>query len=83
MSVIKVPLIVLLLKLGVYICLAMSLMMFIERLYMDVVIMLVKALHETLYTFFLFPFVGFYLLSTSVVVVLSFWFSYSVCVLCD
>ena len=41
-DVIKAPLIVPLLKLGVYICLAMSLMLFMERLYMGVVIILVK-----------------------------------------
>ncbi|KAE9600569.1 putative glucomannan 4-beta-mannosyltransferase [Lupinus albus] len=41
-EVIKAPLIVPLLKLGVYICLAMSLMLFIERLYMGVVIILIK-----------------------------------------
>ncbi|PON53359.1 hypothetical protein PanWU01x14_202410 [Parasponia andersonii] len=41
-ELIKVPLIVPLLKLGVYICLAMSLMLFMERVYMGVVIILVK-----------------------------------------
>ncbi|XP_054810946.1 glucomannan 4-beta-mannosyltransferase 2 [Prosopis cineraria] len=41
-EVVKTPLIVPLLNLGVYICLAMSLMLFIERLYMGVVIILVK-----------------------------------------
>lgn len=41
-ELIKVPLIVPLLKLGVYICLAMSLMLFMERLYMGIVIILVK-----------------------------------------
>ena len=41
-ELIKAPLIVPLLKLGVYICLAMSLMLFMERLYMGVVIILVK-----------------------------------------
>lgn len=41
-ELIKVPVIVPVLKLGVYICLAMSLMLFIERLYMGVVIILVK-----------------------------------------
>ncbi|XP_057954199.1 glucomannan 4-beta-mannosyltransferase 2 [Malania oleifera] len=41
-ELIKAPLIVPLLKLGVYICLTMSLMLFIERLYMGVVIILVK-----------------------------------------
>ena len=41
-DVIKAPLIVPLLNLGVYICLAMSLMLFIERLYMGIVIILVK-----------------------------------------
>ncbi|KAF5447583.1 hypothetical protein F2P56_033124 [Juglans regia] len=41
-ELIKAPLIVPLLTLGVYICLAMSLMLFIERLYMGVVIILVK-----------------------------------------
>lgn len=41
-EVVKAPLVVPLLKLGVYICLAMSLMLFMERLYMGVVIILVK-----------------------------------------
>ncbi|KAJ7947932.1 Glucomannan 4-beta-mannosyltransferase 9 [Quillaja saponaria] len=41
-EVVKAPLIVPLLKLGVYICLAMSLMLFMERLYMGIVIILVK-----------------------------------------
>ncbi|GAV61783.1 Glyco_tranf_2_3 domain-containing protein [Cephalotus follicularis] len=41
-ELIKAPLIVPLLKVGVYICLVMSLMLFIERLYMGVVIILVK-----------------------------------------
>ncbi|TKY48610.1 Glucomannan 4-beta-mannosyltransferase 2 [Spatholobus suberectus] len=41
-ELVKAPLIVPLLKLGVYICLAMSLMLFMERLYMGVVIVLVK-----------------------------------------
>ncbi|KAJ7981107.1 Glucomannan 4-beta-mannosyltransferase 9 [Quillaja saponaria] len=41
-EVVKAPLIVPLLRLGVYICLAMSLMLFMERLYMGVVIVLVK-----------------------------------------
>ncbi|KAA8550235.1 hypothetical protein F0562_001919 [Nyssa sinensis] len=41
-ELIKTPLIVPLLTLCVYICLAMSLMLFIERLYMGVVIILVK-----------------------------------------
>ncbi|KAF5471012.1 hypothetical protein F2P56_011491 [Juglans regia] len=41
-ELIKAPLIVPLLTLGVYICLAMSLMLFMERLYMGVVIILVK-----------------------------------------
>ncbi|KAI4322366.1 hypothetical protein L6164_022069 [Bauhinia variegata] len=41
-DVIKAPLIVPLLNIGVYICLAMSLMLFMERLYMGVVIILVK-----------------------------------------
>lgn len=41
-ELIKTPLIVPLLRLGVYICLAMALMLFIERLYMGVVIILVK-----------------------------------------
>ena len=41
-ELVKVPLIVPLLKLGVYICLAMSLMLFMERLYMGIVIILVK-----------------------------------------
>ena len=48
-SVIKAPLTVPLLKLGVYICLAMSLMLFIERLYIGVVIILVKVLHAALH----------------------------------
>ncbi|MED6180625.1 Glucomannan 4-beta-mannosyltransferase 2 [Stylosanthes scabra] len=41
-EVVKAPLIVPLLNLSVYICLAMALMLFIERLYMGVVIILVK-----------------------------------------
>ncbi|XP_021899067.1 glucomannan 4-beta-mannosyltransferase 2 [Carica papaya] len=41
-ELIKAPLIVPLLRLGVYICLAMSLMLFMERLYMGIVIILVK-----------------------------------------
>lgn len=41
-ELVKVPLIVPLLKLGVYICLAMSLMLFMERLYMGIFIILVK-----------------------------------------
>ncbi|XP_061352350.1 glucomannan 4-beta-mannosyltransferase 2-like isoform X1 [Gastrolobium bilobum] len=41
-DVIKAPLIVPLLNVAVYICLAMSLMLFMERLYMGVVIILVK-----------------------------------------
>ncbi|OAY38137.1 glucomannan 4-beta-mannosyltransferase 2 [Manihot esculenta] len=41
-ELIKAPLIVPLLKLGVYICLTMSLMLFMERLYMGIVIILVK-----------------------------------------
>lgn len=41
---IKAPLIVPLLKLAVIICLAMSLMLFIERVYMGIVIVLVKLL---------------------------------------
>jgi beta-mannan synthase len=41
-ELIKAPLIVPLLRLGVYICLAMSLMLFCERLYMGIVIILVK-----------------------------------------
>ncbi|KAI9193772.1 hypothetical protein LWI28_000107 [Acer negundo] len=41
-ELIKVPLIVPLLKLCVYICLAMSLMLFMERVYMGIVIILVK-----------------------------------------
>ncbi|KAG2670843.1 hypothetical protein I3843_14G104900 [Carya illinoinensis] len=41
-ELIKAPLIIPLLTLGVYICLAMSLMLFMERLYMGVVIILVK-----------------------------------------
>lgn len=41
-ELIKAPVIVPLLRLGVYICLAMSLMLFMERLYMGVVIILVK-----------------------------------------
>ena len=41
-ELIKAPLIVPLLQLGVYICLAMSLMLFMERVYMGIVIILVK-----------------------------------------
>lgn len=41
-ELIKQPLIVPLLRLGVYICLTMSLMLFMERLYMGIVIVLVK-----------------------------------------
>lgn len=41
-ELLKAPLIVPLLKLGVYICLAMSLMLFMERVYMGIVIILVK-----------------------------------------
>lgn len=41
-ELIKAPLIVPLLNLGVYICLAMSLMLFMERVYMGIVIVLVK-----------------------------------------
>ncbi|KAA3455499.1 glucomannan 4-beta-mannosyltransferase 2-like [Gossypium australe] len=41
-ELIKTPLIVPLLQLGVYICLAMSLMLFMERVYMGIVIILVK-----------------------------------------
>ncbi|KAL2328511.1 hypothetical protein Fmac_021938 [Flemingia macrophylla] len=41
-EVIKAPLIVPLLKVGVYICLAMALMLFMERVYMGIVIILVK-----------------------------------------
>lgn len=41
-ELIKAPLIVPLLNLGVYICLTMSLMLFMERLYMGIVIILVK-----------------------------------------
>ncbi|CAK9136855.1 unnamed protein product [Ilex paraguariensis] len=41
-ELIKAPLIVPLLRLAVYICLTMSLMLFFERLYMGVVIILVK-----------------------------------------
>ncbi|MED6163519.1 Glucomannan 4-beta-mannosyltransferase 2 [Stylosanthes scabra] len=41
-EVVKAPLIVPLLNLSVYICLAMALMLFMERLYMGVVIILVK-----------------------------------------
>ncbi|KAJ9177999.1 hypothetical protein P3X46_009919 [Hevea brasiliensis] len=41
-ELIKAPLIVPLLKLGVYICLTMSLMLFMERLYMGIVIIIVK-----------------------------------------
>ena len=41
-ELVKAPVIVPLLNLGVYICLAMSLMLFMERLYMGVVIILVK-----------------------------------------
>lgn len=41
-EVMKAPLIVPLLNVAVYICLAMALMLFMERLYMGVVIILVK-----------------------------------------
>ncbi|KAK8601720.1 hypothetical protein V6N12_051548 [Hibiscus sabdariffa] len=41
-ELIKAPLIVPLLQIGVYICLAMSLMLFMERVYMGIVIILVK-----------------------------------------
>lgn len=41
-ELIKAPLIVPLLRISVYICLAMSIMVFMERLYMGVVIILVK-----------------------------------------
>ncbi|XP_021278150.1 glucomannan 4-beta-mannosyltransferase 2 [Herrania umbratica] len=41
-ELIKAPLIVPLLQLGVYICLIMSLMLFMERVYMGIVIILVK-----------------------------------------
>lgn len=41
-ELIKAPLIVPLLTVSVYICLAMSIMVFMERLYMGVVIVLVK-----------------------------------------
>ncbi|KAL5580242.1 hypothetical protein UlMin_012684 [Ulmus minor] len=41
-ELIKAPLIVPLLTLGVYLCLAMSLMLFFERVYMGIVIILVK-----------------------------------------
>ncbi|KAF2321696.1 hypothetical protein GH714_001584 [Hevea brasiliensis] len=41
-ELIKAPLIVPLLKIGVYICLTMSLMLFMERLYMGIVIIIVK-----------------------------------------
>lgn len=41
---IKAPLIVPLLKLSVFLCLVMSLMLFVERVYMAVVIVLVKLL---------------------------------------
>ncbi|XP_062082868.1 glucomannan 4-beta-mannosyltransferase 2 [Humulus lupulus] len=41
-ELIKAPLIVPLLRVGVYICLAMSLMLFMERVYMGIVIVLVK-----------------------------------------
>lgn len=41
-ELVKAPLIVPLLKLGVYACLIMSLMLFIERVYMGIVIILVK-----------------------------------------
>lgn len=39
---IRAPLIVPVLRLGVYICLAMSVMLFVERVYMGIVISLVK-----------------------------------------
>lgn len=41
-ELIRAPLIVPLLRIAVYICLAMSIMVFIERLYMGIVIILVK-----------------------------------------
>lgn len=41
-ELIKAPLIVPLLRVAIYICLAMELMLFIERLYMGIVIILVK-----------------------------------------
>ena len=41
-DVIKAPLLVPLLNVGVYICLAMCLMLFVERVYMGIVIILVK-----------------------------------------
>lgn len=41
-ELIRAPLIVPLLRVAVYICLAMSLMLFIERLYMGIVIILVR-----------------------------------------
>ncbi|GMP88635.1 hypothetical protein CsSME_00040545 [Camellia sinensis var. sinensis] len=41
-ELIKAPLIVPVLQLAVYICLTMSLMLFVERLYMGIVIILVK-----------------------------------------
>lgn len=41
-ELIKAPLIVPLLRVGVYICLLMSLMLFMERVYMGIVIILVK-----------------------------------------
>lgn len=41
-DLIKAPLIVPALRLAVYVCLAMSMMLFVERLYMGIVIVLVK-----------------------------------------
>lgn len=41
-ELVKAPLIVPLLRVAVYICLTMSLMLFVERLYMGIVIILVK-----------------------------------------
>ncbi|KAK4773629.1 hypothetical protein SAY87_028648 [Trapa incisa] len=41
-EIVKTPLIVPLLRLAVYICLAMALMLFVERVYMGVIIVLVK-----------------------------------------
>lgn len=42
LELLKAPLIISLLQLSVYICLAMTVMLFVERLYMGVVIILIK-----------------------------------------
>ncbi|KAL0344659.1 UNVERIFIED_CONTAM: Glucomannan 4-beta-mannosyltransferase 1 [Sesamum radiatum] len=47
---IRVPIIVPLLRIAVYICIAMSIMLFIERVYMAIVIVFVKCLGKKRYT---------------------------------